>query len=155
MKIRRAEKGDCAALKNIFINTVKTINKIDYSAEQIEFWASLGKQIRWESLLANQKVWVVENKSELAGFGTLTREGLLDFLYVHHNHQRIGVASLLLSVIEQEAILQGNERILASVSITAQPFFKNGGYYIARKDIKNFGEVVFENQIMEKQLIAN
>ncbi len=53
----------------------------------------------------------------------MTINGLFDFLYVHHNYQRIGVAPILQEGVEKEARLQGNSKVFASVSITAQPFF--------------------------------
>ena len=57
----------------------------------------------------------------------MTINGLFDFLYVHRNYQRIGVASILQEEVEKEAWLQGNSKVFVSLTMTAQPFFLSKG----------------------------
>jgi putative acetyltransferase len=77
---------------------------------------------------------------------------LLDFLFVHYAHQRIGVASILEYEIEKEARIQSNGKLFASVSITAQPFFLSKGYSIDRMESKDLEGETFVNAQMEKNL---
>lgn len=152
MIIRRATLEDAAVICALNIDTIRRVNVHDYSAEQIEVWSSFGKIESWKKLMMLQKFWVVEVEGEIAGFGSLDSTGLFDFLYVHYKYQRIGVASKLADTIENEAILQNNKKVYASVSITAQPFFLSRGYKVSSKISKEVRGVVFINAEMEKNL---
>ena len=91
-------------------------------------------------------------KGNVAGFSSLAEDGYFDLLYVHHNFQGKGIATLLEEALVLEAKNQGQTNVWASVSVTAQPFFKQKGYIETRKEIRKVEDQEFENAIMEKQL---
>ena len=53
-----------------------------------------------------------------------------DFLYVHKDYQRQGIADNLYTEIQAKAIKQGTTLLTADVSITARPFFEKKGFKI-------------------------
>jgi putative acetyltransferase len=152
MNIRRATLDDAVEIRDLNLSTIQKVNSKDYSSNQITVWSSFDKIEAWKRAILNQKFWVVINDDEIVGFGSLTTSGLLDFLYVHHNYQRKGVATFLEAQIEKEARKQSNSKLFASVSITAQPFFLSKGYAISKMENKEVLGETFVNAQMEKEI---
>ena len=84
------------------------------------------------------------------GFSDLTGDGCLDMMFVHPEFQGLGIASLLLSRVEQQALKLGFKRIYTEASRTARPFFERKGFrVIARQTVEKRGQSL-ENFLMEK-----
>jgi hypothetical protein len=54
--------------------------------------------------------------------------------------------------VEREARGQGNTRIQADVSITAEPFFSLMGFRVVRRQTKIYRNRTFKQAVMEKRL---
>jgi putative acetyltransferase len=129
MNVRLAKREDRPVLRRLFAETVRAINATDYSAEQVEAWASVPVDLEGcPDRLGSRSVFVAELGCEILGFTTFDTDGHLDHLYVHHRFQKHGVASALLLKIEEEAVSRGINRIFTDASITARPFFENVGF---------------------------
>ena len=84
------------------------------------------------------------------GFSDLTGDGCLDMMFVHPEFQGLGIASLLLSRVEEQALKLGFKRIYTEASRTARPFFERKGFrVIARQTVEKRGQSL-ENFLMEK-----
>jgi len=88
----------------------------------------------------------------VVGFVELGRTGEIDCFYVHHAHQHRGIGAALMAQAEREALARGNTRLLADVSITAEPFFRRVGFRVARRQIKIYRNRAFKQSVMEKRL---
>ena len=152
MKVRIATVNDAEEIRDLNVETIQKVNSKDYTLNQITVWSSFNKIEGWKRAIKAQKFWVVIKENEIIGFGSLTTSGLLDFLFVHHAFQRIGVASVLEYEIEKEARKKSYKKLFASVSITAQPFFLNRGYVIDSVETKKVKGATFVNARMEKIL---
>lgn len=154
MKIRRAELKDTDQIRQLFYDTVTNINSKDYDDAQISVWASAYKDInKWSSKIQEQYFFVAEEDYKITGFGSITSEGYLDYMYVHKDHQGKGIASGLLKNLEIIAFENDVKEIRAEVSITARPFFRSKGFEITKTFITRLGEVEFEDCEMTKILI--
>jgi putative acetyltransferase len=152
--IRSADKNDLPAITELFRSTIQTVNAKDYTKEQIEVWSSGADNAeRWSQSIKNQHFIVAEIEGTLVGFGSVTPEGYLDFMYVHKNFQRVGIARSLLNEIERKAVEQKNTEIYSDVSKTAKGFFEKLGY-ICREVVtdKAINGVTFENYVMVKKI---
>ena len=104
MKIRRAELKDTDQISQLFYDTVTNINIKDYDTAQISVWASGYNDIKkWPSKIQEQNFFVAEQDNKITGFGSITSEGYLDYMYVHKDHQGKGIASELLKYLAQIA----------------------------------------------------
>jgi putative acetyltransferase len=54
--------------------------------------------------------------------------------------------------IERDALARGNSRLLADVSLTAEPFFRRMGFRIVRRQLKIYRNRAFRQAVMEKRL---
>lgn len=154
MKIRRAEPEETDQIRTLFFDTVTNINCKDYDDEQISVWASAYNDIKkWSSKIQEQYFIVAEEENKITGFGSITSDGYLDYMYVHKDHQGQGIATGLLNNLEQNAFEHDVKEIRAEVSITARPFFKSKGFEISRTFITRIGKVEFEDCEMTKVLL--
>src|SRR5436305_2669060 len=127
--IRLAELDDLKSMQEIFEQTIRSVCNKDYNAEQIEAWAAGTKfNDRWLNKLRNQYFIVIEKGNEMLGFASLDRGNYLDFIYVHKDHQRKGIALQLYHAIETEAMQPGTTILLSDVSKTARAFFEKMGF---------------------------
>lgn len=152
LEIRRYVKEDCKAMADLFYDTVHEINKKDYSPKALEVWATGQVDLAaWNKSFLAGDTFVVYKESMLLGFADC-RKGYLDRLYVHKFFQGQGIATAMLTEIEQAARSRGMERIMTNGSITAKPFLlKRGFSVILMQEVERNG-IFLRNYRMEKEL---
>lgn len=124
MKLRRYQPSDCKELFELFFDTVHVINAQDYSEEQLDAWASGEVDLnRWNRSFLEHYTIVAVDEEKIVGFGDITKDGYLDRLFVHAEHQRIGIATAICDQLEQAV----DGKILTQASITAVLFLKSVG----------------------------
>ncbi len=161
--IREMAVGEEQALWQLFHETIHTVNKADYTPEQLAAWSSQDRDmVAWSLRMQEVQPFVVtvqvansENLGEAAqivGFSDLQSDGLVDFMFVHHAWQGCGVASCLMAEIERRAERQGLARLYAHVSLTAQPFFSSHGFTLVESQTVGVRGATLSNAIMERWL---
>jgi GNAT superfamily N-acetyltransferase len=129
--VRRYRSSDLAGLIALFRDTVRRINGRDYSQQQVLAWAPDDIDARrWRHRFDNKEVWVADLDGAPVGFVDVARDGLIDMLYVHADHQGVGIASRLLRTVEASARTHGLLRLFTEASITARPFFEHRGFRV-------------------------
>src|SRR5687768_8937254 len=138
----------------LFFETINHVNIKDYNPSQIETWSAGYNNISgWRKKLLEQYFVVAKINADVVGFASITPDGCLDYMFVHKNHQREGIASKLLSAIEKYVVETGLVEIWSDVSITAKPFFLRNGFKISRTYLKEVRGVYFQNTIMTKSYL--
>lgn len=151
--VRLANTDDLDSILKLYADTINNVNNKHYSQEQIEVWIS-GNSDRelWKRKILEQKFFVAEIENRLIGFGSVTNDGYVDFIFVHKDFQRQGIASSIYDVIEIVAKENNLTKLYADVSIAARPFFKSKGFTVTKfLNIKS-GGVEFEDCEMTKNL---
>jgi len=150
---REAKLSDLSELQSLFVETIRKIAIQDYSPAQIEAWvAGVRNQQRWENAIQDQYFLVATLKSTIVGFGSLTEDAYLDFLYVHKDYQRKGVARALYQALEEEAIRNGHHQITTDASKTARGFFAARGFSVTQENQKLIKGIEIINYRMKKVL---
>lgn len=151
--IRKATNSDIRQIKTLFQETILTINVGDYTPKQAICWAMRGDEENiWKDRIRDQYFIVAEKEKQIVGFAALKPDGYFNSLFVHKDFQKHGIASLLLSNIEEQAQKDNIKEITVDVSITAKPFFEQKGYQVLTKQIVDIG-VKMINYKMAKFLI--
>lgn len=150
--IRVAQPSDCVELKDLFQNTVLTINRRDYSQEEVEDWASCGENLTniEEMIRTHYFIVAVNRQSQIVGFSSLTPQGYLHSMFVHKDFQGKGIATALLNEIERYAMATGIVRITSEVSLTARPFFEKRGYIVEAEQKRKANQLCLTNFWMAK-----
>ncbi|NBI06370.1 GNAT family N-acetyltransferase [Senegalia massiliensis] len=153
MLIRKYDEKDLKEVLQLFYNTVHSINIKDYTLEQVNAWApKIPEKKKWENFLYENKTSVAVINQKIVGFSDLREDGYLNTMYVSKNHQGQGIATILLSGIEQEAQNLSITKLTTEASITAKDFFRKRGFNIVEKQNKKHNNMVFVNYIMEKNI---
>ena len=156
-EIREATASDAEAIASIFHYTIRQVNAKDYTQAQIDAWAGPAPEPqKWKPALAEQgatKVFVACYSGKITGYAHFEPDGHIGSLYVHHEHQRQGVATQLLSRIEKEAEQQGAACLFTEASITALPFVQSNGFIIVKEQEVEYRGALFKNYKMEKRPI--
>lgn len=150
--LRAALQSDIVELADLYRNTVLTINRRDYSQEEVEDWASCGDDLSriGEMITTHYFIVAVHERSQIVGFSSITPEGYLHSMFVHKDFQGNGIASLLLNDIEQYARENGIATITSEVSTTARPFFEKRGYCVTAEQKRQANHLRLTNFWMAK-----
>lgn len=83
--IRIAQLSDASKLRDLFQNTVLTINKRDYSKAEVEDWASCGNDLSHikEMIRTHYFIVAINRQSQIVGFSSITKQGYLHSMFVH------------------------------------------------------------------------
>jgi putative acetyltransferase len=153
ISIRLAKPGDLSEMQKLFVDTVSTICRDDYSPEQIRVWtSSVENHQRWTEKLTSQYFLVAALDEKIVGYASLENNDYLDFLYVHKDYQRQGIAGRLYTEIEKEAMKRKSAVLNSDVSKTARPFFEKKGFEAVATQINLIQGVEIINYKMTKKI---
>ena len=153
---RSATTADISELKELFRNTVLTVNIRDYTAEEVADWVFCGNRPgHWEDLLATLHFIVAVNmEGAIVGFTSIRSDGYLHSMFIHKDHQGKSIATALLQQIEAYAKEQGIREITSEVSRTARSFFECRGYTVEYEQKALCYRLRLTNYWMKKTLKA-
>jgi N-acetylglutamate synthase-like GNAT family acetyltransferase len=153
LQIRDFQPTDALEIMRLFQDTVRNVNARDYTPEQIDAWApAILDEPRWHERLRANFTYVAEANGQMVGFGELQRDGGIHTLYVHHQHQSMGIGSRLLSDMETRARALGARRLYTAASLTAYGFFQRRGFKLVRAQDVELRGVSLRNFVMERAL---
>ncbi len=156
MSIKIYEQKYCQQLYNLFYDTVHTINQKDYNKAQLDSWATLSPDLdKWCQPLKDSYSLIYFERDNIIAFGNITKEGYLDRLYVHKDHNGKGIGTLLADQLETYVTDLGLREIVTQASITARPFFEKRGYQIIKKQTVERNNQKLINFIMKKTITIN
>lgn len=151
ISIQIATLADLDEVRQLFYDTINTVNIPHYSPQQIAVWSSGYSNIpKWEMRVREQYFIVARMDDRIVGMISLAPSGYLDLMYVHRSYQGQGIATLLLNALELKAAAWKVPEIYANVSITARPFFLKRGYAISEYNEVEINGEIFQNAVMRK-----
>ena len=151
--IRDYDADDAPQIVRLFYETVCSVNRADYSEEQVRAWApGVPDPEEWHARMADRRTLVAEEGGEVVGFAELEEDGHLDMLYVRGDSVGRGVGRRLYRAIEREARGRGLGQIFTEASVTARPFFERQGFRMVRERTVVRRGVELTNFAMQKPL---
>lgn len=153
-KFREATLMDIPELKEMYKATLRAVNIADYPTDEIEDWASCGNDTAHLTDLITNLYFIeaLNDDNRIIGFASIRKDGYLHSMFVHKDYQRKGVASFLLSKIEEYAEKSRIAIITSEVSITAKPFFEKKGYRVVEEQKRKANNLYLTNYWMKKSL---
>jgi putative acetyltransferase len=152
-EIRDYERKDAPEIVRLFYETVRSVNRSDYSRAQVKAWApEVPDAAAWHQRMAARKTLVVEQDNEVVGFAELEDDGHLDMFYLRKDVVGRGLGLHLYWAVESEARDRGLRRIFTEASITACPFFGRQGFRVVGERVVQRRGVGLTNFAMEKIL---
>ena len=153
MLVRTHRNGDIPGISRLYYDTIHLINSHDYTREQIDAWAPAIPEVSfWKERFKKYHVYVAEEDERIVGFTELDAAGHIDCFFVHHEWQRRGVGARLMERVVATAGREQMPRLFAEVSITAVPFFRDRGFFVARENEATRRNVKLKQFVMERWL---
>jgi putative acetyltransferase len=153
INIRLFQESDAEQIANLFHETVRQINIVDYSIEQVNAWAPDNIYFRgWAKVCANRFTYVAEIEGLIVGFGELETSGHIDCFYCHKDYQKMGIGKSIYAAIEAKARELKISVLYVEASITAKPFFLRLGFQTVKQQEVECRGQIFINYKMEKLL---
>lgn len=154
MIFRKGQLEDLQSMQQLFVDTIKNSCQADYNEEQIEVWtASIENTPRWLAIITQQIVVVAEDKGKIVGFASLDNGNYIDLMYVHHAHQRQGIAQQLYKELATTALEAGHTQLYSDISKTARPFFESIGFKVVTEQTVIRKGITLNNFKMVKNLL--
>ena len=153
MKLKQITKKDQLRLKEVYFDSVNSIDNNTYSKEHKFAWASQA----WEnsefqkSLLKGKGLKLIFN-NKIIGFATRYPENRLSLLYVRGNFKRKGFGTIILDSIERDASNSGINKLKTEASLISYGLLLKRKWEIERKEIVNIKGLIFERYRMFKIL---
>jgi putative acetyltransferase len=153
--VRQFQVADANAIAQLFHDTVREVNRRDYTEAQVKAWAPDNLYFRdWVEACSNRMTYVAETNGEIVGFGELKPDGHIDCFYCHKDYQGQGVGRVLFQAIAAQAEVLQLPRLFTEASITAKPFFERMGFVVIQAQQVTVRGETFVNYKMEKQLLS-
>ena len=153
MKLKQITKKDQLRLKEVYFDSVNSIDNNTYSKEHKFAWASQA----WEnsefqkSLLKGKGLKLIFN-NKIIGFATRYPENRLSLLYVRGNFKRKGFGSMILNSIEKDALNSGINKLNTEASLISYKLLLKRNWEIDSKEKVNIRGLIFERYRMFKNL---
>src|ERR671917_1738280 len=152
-RIRDYEQVDAPAIARLFYETVRSVNRADYSEEQVEAWApAVPDAGEWHDRMAGRRTLVAKEGGEVVGFCELEEDGHLDMFYVRKDAVGRGIGRSLYEAAERAARRWDLGLLFTEASVTARPFFERQSFRVlGERRVLRLG-VELTNFAMEKIL---
>ena len=153
MKLKQITSKDQLKLKEVYFDSVCSIDENIYSKEHKFAWASQA----WEnsefqkSLLRGMGSKLIFN-NKIIGFATRYPKNRLSLLYVRGNFKRKGFGNILLDSIERDALKSGINKLNTEASLLSYKLLLQRRWEIDRKEKVNIKGLIFERYRMIKIL---
>tara|TARA_Y100001978_G_scaffold38875_1_gene34658 strand:- start:257 stop:718 length:462 start_codon:yes stop_codon:yes gene_type:complete len=153
MKLKQIRKKYQLQLKQVYFDSVNSIDEKIYNKEQKFAWACQA----WEnsefekSLLKGMGLMLI-CKEEIFGFATRYPENKLSLFYVKGNFKRMGFGTMILNSIEKDALNSGIKKLKTEASLISYKLLLKRNWKIDCKEKVNIKGLIFERYKMFKIL---
>ncbi len=149
--IRDYTESDADVLWVLFFNTIRKINRRDYSQSEVEAWAcdSMDSET-WIKRMNGLSPFVAEIDGVVVGYTDLQSDGLIDHFFCHHEFQGKGVGRVLMNHVFEVGESRGIHRYYSEVSITARPFYEHLGFRFVKEKVAEVRGQTLKYNLMEK-----
>lgn len=130
MVIRKAISHDIPELRELYRETILSVNSRDYTPEQVAAWAATADRTETLAIRIQTQYFMVAVswEGQIVGFASIEEPDYLDMFYVHRDFQRQGIGRELMSHMINYARSKGFTHIESDVSVTARPLFETFGF---------------------------
>ena len=153
MKLKQISKKDQLKIKEVYFDSVISIDENIYSKEQKFAWASQAwENSEFEKSLLEGKGLMLIRKNLIIGFATRFPENRLSLFYVRGIFKRKGYGSMIIDSIERDALKSGINKLNTEASLLSYRLFLKRNWEIIRKEKVNIRGLTFERYKMYKIL---
>lgn len=141
IRIRQATAKDGPGILASHVAAITELCAGDYSETQLLAWSCRLTPEGYLPAITSNVFLVAESKGEVIGFAEFApSRSEVVAVYVHPQHSRRGVGSMLLREIEHQASAVGICELYLSSSLTAVPFYERFGFVATEPTVHRLGD---------------
>ena len=153
MNLRQITLKDQMILKNIYFDSIKSIDEKIYTKEQKLAWSSQAWiNLEFHKSINKGKGFIMEHHGKEIGFAIRYPKNKLSLLYVRGNFRREGIGNMLIKAIEKEALNEGISSIYAEASLLSYKLFLKNNWKEIHKERIIIQNIIFNRYKMFKDL---
>jgi putative acetyltransferase len=151
MKIREVRISDAEEISKLKLETLKKINKIDYTKKQLDVLYEMNSVEEVKIKLNEREIFCLEDNKVIIGIVDL-KDNKIGGLFVRNDLIRKGSGKKLLEFIEDYARKKGIKKVYLFATKSAQGFYEKFGYEVVERGSLMTRGVKFSKIKMEKML---
>ncbi|WP_157794333.1 GNAT family N-acetyltransferase [Endozoicomonas ascidiicola] len=156
--IRPSRPEDTGLLWGIYQSSIQTLGKPYYRNDQLQAWSgSFSTLSDFGDWLEKSSIFVVENAGIPVGFagfeGANEENGRIASLFVHPEHGRKGIASMLLEHLMNQLKDTGKTLLTTAASELSKPLFEKFGFTVREIETTILSGIEISRYAMECRLI--
>jgi putative acetyltransferase len=145
--------ADAPALRQLFIDAIRTTAAEHYSEAQCAAWASFAEdEAAFTAYLNDGWIRVLEDEDGILGFAQMNFPGELAMLYTSPEAARCGVASLLMEDMLMLGEAMGTAQLEAKASLLARPLLERFGFVCTGTEIVERAGEKLERFCMQRSM---
>ena len=153
MKLKQITEKDQLKLKELYFNSIFSIDENTYSKEHKFAWAYQAlENSQFEKSLLKGIGSKLIYKNKIIGFATRYPQNRLSLFYVRSNYKRKGFGTIILNSIERDAINSGIKKLKTEASLISYKLLLKKNWEIDSKEKVNIKGLIFERYRMFKNL---
>lgn len=139
-RISKATSSDLPLMQRFFYQTVTGYGSKLFTKDEIKIYAKLAINNKyWEQKFINDFVYNAKLNGEIIGSFSLSKDGFIDYIFVHQSYQGKGIAFSLYEALEKAAKESAIERLTTRVNSLTSTFFEKNGFEIIKEVKKVVG----------------
>ena len=153
MNLRQIVHKDQLKLKEVYFDSINSIDESIYSRTQKFAWSSQAwENSEFDKSLLNGRGWCLCSDEKIIGFGIRYPANRLSLLYVRGNLTRKGYGTIILNSIEREAFNEGIKILKTEASLISYKLLLKRNWEINIKEKVIIRGLIFERYKMFKNL---
>jgi len=151
-QISRATDSDLPLMQRLFYQTVTIYGSKIFTKEEVKIFSRLALDKKhWIQKFTEDFVYNAKLNGEVVGSFSLSKDGVIEYIFVHQNYQGRGIAKELYKTLENVSKQANIEVLTTRISMSTRDFFKKNGFEI----IKNIEKVAGGEDIVTYNGVKN
>jgi len=156
MNIRQITIKDQLELKNVYFDSIQSLDEKIYSQQQKRAWSSQAwNNPNFNKSITKGKGWLLSENEMIIAFAIRYPTDRIALFYCKGKFQRKGCGSKLLHKLEDEAKKEGLDSLVTEASLISYKLFLKNEWKIIRKEKVTINKILFERYKMTKIIKFN
>ncbi|WP_299246765.1 GNAT family N-acetyltransferase [uncultured Aquimarina sp.] len=151
-QISRATDSDLPLMQRLFYQTVTIYGSKIFTKEEVKIFSRLALDKKhWIQKFTEDFVYNAKLNGEVVGSFALSKDGVIEYIFVHQNYQGRGIAKELYKTLESVAEDADMGILTTRINMSTKDFFKKNGFEI----IKNIEKVAGGEDVVTYNGVKN
>lgn len=132
-QISRATDSDLPLMQRLFYQTVTIYGSKIFTKEEVKIFSRLALDKKhWIQKFTEDFVYNAKLNGEVVGSFSLSKDGVIEYIFVHQNYQGRGIAKELYKTLENVSKEANIEVLTTRINMSTRDFFKKNGFEIIK-----------------------